>query len=211
MIVGCTSNSTLGAMSSAQDVFRILDIAWNNEQDLEKVDESLVKRQYRRLALKLHPDKNKGDPNAEVKFHQLKTAHDSMMNEAKRAELLAAIRALLQRKKERLGRDADKQRFADDLERREAEYASASTVRDDLATIRARHRMMVEQLQVKRNLARAGAAKSTHAASSTLLGGPDDSNTDLEYWITYGLNESEAVRREKAQKFSAFISQQLSA
>ena len=190
-----------------QDVFRVLELAWDSEQELRLVDEHVVKRQYRRLALKLHPDKNKSDPNAEVKFNKLKNAHDAMMDETKRYEIVNALRALLQRKQDRAGRDTQKQRLVDELEKKEAQWLKESIAKDDIKTIRARHRMMVEQLQVKRNLASASGAAAR--GNSTALGGPCDTNMDLEYWITYGLNENDDVRKSKCEKFFTFISQQV--
>jgi hypothetical protein len=182
-------------MSSPQDFFRVLELAWDSEQELRQVDEHKVKRQYRKLALKLHPDKNKSDPNAEVKFNQLKNACDAMLDEKNRNEIVNALRALLQRKQDRAGRDAEKQRLVDELEKKEAKWLKESIAKDDIKTIRARHRMMVEQLQVKRKLAHANGAAAR--GNSTALGGPDDTNMDLEYWITYGLNETDDVRKSK--------------
>ena len=44
-----------------------------------------VKRAYRRLAVKFHPDKNPDDPNAEEKFKELGEAYDVLMDSDKRA------------------------------------------------------------------------------------------------------------------------------
>src|ERR1043166_7913554 len=44
-----------------------------------------VKRAYRKLAVKFHPDKNPDDPQAEEKFKELGEAYDVLMDPDKRA------------------------------------------------------------------------------------------------------------------------------
>jgi len=44
-----------------------------------------VKRAYRKLAVKFHPDKNPDDPHAEEKFKELGEAYDVLMDPEKRA------------------------------------------------------------------------------------------------------------------------------
>src|SRR6516165_4383761 len=44
-----------------------------------------VKRAYRKLAVKFHPDKNPDDPHAEERFKELGEAYDVLMDSDKRA------------------------------------------------------------------------------------------------------------------------------
>src|ERR1700719_3401316 len=47
--------------------------------------EEEIKRAYRKLAVKFHPDKNPEDPHAEEKFKELGEAYEVLMNGDKRA------------------------------------------------------------------------------------------------------------------------------
>ena len=61
-----------------RDYYEVLDIARN-------AAEEQIKRAYRKLAVKFHPDKNPDDPHAEEKFKELGEAYDVLMDPNKRA------------------------------------------------------------------------------------------------------------------------------
>lgn len=46
----------------------------------------IQKKQYRKLVLQYHPDKNREDPNACEKFQKLKEAYDILIDADKRKE-----------------------------------------------------------------------------------------------------------------------------
>jgi DnaJ-class molecular chaperone len=52
----------------------------------KSADEAEIKRAYRRLAKKLHPDANKDDPKAQDKFAELNTAHEILEDKEKRGQ-----------------------------------------------------------------------------------------------------------------------------
>ena len=60
-----------------KDYYKILGVG-------RKADEEEIKRAYRKLALKLHPDKNPGDKQAEERFKEINEAYDVLGNPAKR-------------------------------------------------------------------------------------------------------------------------------
>src|SRR5947207_1084390 len=61
-----------------RDYYEVLGVT-RNAPDEE------VKRAYRKLAVKFHPDKNPDDPHAEEKFKELGEAYDVLMDPDKRA------------------------------------------------------------------------------------------------------------------------------
>jgi molecular chaperone DnaJ len=61
-----------------RDYYEVLGVGSN-------ASEEEVKRAYRKLAVKFHPDKNPDDPHAEEKFKELGEAYDVLMDPDKRA------------------------------------------------------------------------------------------------------------------------------
>ncbi len=64
---------------SKRDYYEILGVAKDASQDD-------IKKAYRQLARKLHPDVNRDDPQAEDKFKEAKEAYDVLSNQDKRAQ-----------------------------------------------------------------------------------------------------------------------------
>src|SRR3989449_11406912 len=65
-------------MTKKRDYYEVLAVA-RDASDEE------VKRAYRKLAVKFHPDKNPNDPHAEEKFKELGEAYDVLIDADKRA------------------------------------------------------------------------------------------------------------------------------
>ena len=55
-----------------QDYYELLGVNQNS-------DENEIKKAYRKLAMKYHPDKNKGDQGAEKKFKEISEAYEIIM------------------------------------------------------------------------------------------------------------------------------------
>lgn len=64
-------------MSEKQDYYKTLGVD-------KQVDESALKRAYRKLAMKYHPDKNPDDAEAEQKFKEINEAYEILSNPEKR-------------------------------------------------------------------------------------------------------------------------------
>lgn len=65
-------------MASKRDYYEILGVSKNASDDE-------IKKAYRKLAVKYHPDKNPGDKEAEAKFKEINEAHDVLSDKQKRA------------------------------------------------------------------------------------------------------------------------------
>lgn len=63
---------------SKRDYYKVLDVAKN-------ATEADIKKAYRRLAMKFHPDRNPGDKEAEEKFKEAKEAYEVLTDAQKRA------------------------------------------------------------------------------------------------------------------------------
>src|SRR5437763_9196787 len=65
-------------MAEKRDYYEVLGVD-------RSVSEEEIKRSYRKLAVKFHPDKNPDDPHAEEKFKELGEAYDVLMDPDKRS------------------------------------------------------------------------------------------------------------------------------
>jgi molecular chaperone DnaJ len=63
---------------SKRDYYEVLGVA-------KTVDAAELKKAYRRLAMKFHPDRNPDDANAEAKFKEAKEAYEILSDDQKRA------------------------------------------------------------------------------------------------------------------------------
>jgi len=66
-------------MSTKRDFYEILGVAKN-------ADEAEIKKAYRRMAMKLHPDRNPDDPKAEEKLKEVNEAYEVLSSAQKRTQ-----------------------------------------------------------------------------------------------------------------------------
>ena len=71
-------------MSTSADYYEILGVARDANGDE-------VKRAYRRLAIKWHPDQNPGNDEAEVRFKECAEAYEVLSDPEKRAACTASM------------------------------------------------------------------------------------------------------------------------
>ena len=65
-------------MATQRDYYEILGVSKNASDDE-------IKKAYRKLALKYHPDRNPGDKEAEAKFKEASEANEVLSDKQKRA------------------------------------------------------------------------------------------------------------------------------
>lgn len=65
-------------MASKRDYYEVLGVGKNASDDE-------IKKAYRKLAVKYHPDRNPGDKEAETKFKEINEAHEVLSDKQKRA------------------------------------------------------------------------------------------------------------------------------
>ena len=65
-------------MASKRDYYEVLGVSKNASDDE-------IKKAYRKLAVKYHPDRNPGDKEAEAKFKEINEAHEVLSDKQKRA------------------------------------------------------------------------------------------------------------------------------
>ena len=65
-------------MAPKRDFYKVLGVPKNASEDE-------IKKSYRKLAMKFHPDRNQGDASAEVKFKEAKEAYEMLSDAEKRA------------------------------------------------------------------------------------------------------------------------------
>lgn len=64
-------------MSTKRDYYEVLGVS-------KSADATEIKKAYRKLAMKYHPDKNQGDKEAEEKFKEINEAYEVLSDETKR-------------------------------------------------------------------------------------------------------------------------------
>ena len=71
---------------SKADYYQLLGVARDADNDA-------LKKAYRKLAVKYHPDKNPGDSEAEAKFKEVSEAYEVLKDADKRAATIARARS----------------------------------------------------------------------------------------------------------------------
>ncbi|RDX53789.1 DnaJ-domain-containing protein [Lentinus brumalis] len=81
--------------------------------------EQEIKTAYRQRSLKVHPDRNRGNPDASRKFHELHQAQELLLDPLRRMALDAKFRLKEARKARYATFDAKRKTMVEDLEERE--------------------------------------------------------------------------------------------
>ena len=72
-------------MAEKRDYYEVLGIA-------KTASEDEIKKAYRKLAMKYHPDHNQGNEEAAEKFKEINEANETLSDEQKRAAYISVIK-----------------------------------------------------------------------------------------------------------------------
>lgn len=150
-------------------------------------DTKSIQRAYRKTALLYHPDKNPSK-EAEVKFHQLSIALETLVDDSLRKKYDQLLSARFEKIRKREELSAERRKFQDDLLRREQEYeASKKHQRDNmnlaavLEDMRNHNQGLVAELEAKRRKMYMDAMKGAgNTTSNTVSSTSNDTNTSLK-------------------------------
>ncbi|KZT64536.1 DnaJ-domain-containing protein [Daedalea quercina L-15889] len=84
-----------------------------------------IRTAYRKLSLKVHPDRNRGNPDAARKFHELNQAYELLLDPLRRMALDAKVRLKEARKARFASYDAKRKGLVEELEARERAFKKA--------------------------------------------------------------------------------------
>ncbi|XP_058761549.1 uncharacterized protein LOC131634941 [Vicia villosa] len=138
-------------MDATVDHYTVLGLP-SGEEGANLTDKDFNKA-YKSKALKLHPDKRRGDPNAASNFQQLRTSYDILKDEKARKLFDDLLRVKRDNERRQSQRDGKRRKMVSDLERRERDAFSpdpaakgreeedriAKQLKDEIARIRALH------------------------------------------------------------------------
>jgi len=160
-----------------------------------------IKKAYRRLALKYHPDKNPDDPNAEDRFDQIRRAHDYLLDPVTKQEIDAKIIAEQERVKRFEAQDEEKRKLAKALEDREKRAESTKASLSASQKARLRNAQLIQDMQRQRDLKRLRSQNSSRPNHPPL----NDIDACIDFGLTITEEQREALRAEFYEEVDALL------
>jgi len=171
-----------------ENPYVVLELDGNASHDIAE-----VKKAYRRLALRYHPDKNPDDPKAEERFDKIRRAHDYLIDPVTKDEIDSKIKADHERLKRFEAQDEDKKKLAKELEDREKRAELAKTTLSSSQKARMRNAQLIQDMQRERDMKRLRSQTTTKLTHPPL--------DDLDSCIDFGLTITEEQRNEMRAEF----------
>eukprot|EP00035_Acanthoeca_spectabilis_P025785 m.459901 g.459901 ORF g.459901 m.459901 type:complete len:282 (-) comp21854_c0_seq1:85-930(-) len=157
----------------------------------ENATDGEIRKAYLKAALKAHPDKNRGKPDAAEVFHRLVSAYDILSDDDAKGAYDRVLKLKQAAKLRDLALSAEQRKAKEDLERRESEFKRRRTNQGD-----AKRRLEAEIIRLREEGERRLQEEYDKASRSAAMdvdvdpGHPaDQRQTDLKVkWRTKGLD-----------------------
>jgi DnaJ family protein C protein 17 len=111
----------------------------------QEATEAEIRTAYRTRSLKVHPDRNRNDPNAAQKFHALTTASTLLLDPLRRLALDAQLRLQAAKKQRFASYDNKRRAMVSELEEREQEFKKARMAKEQERTARESENMRIRE------------------------------------------------------------------
>ncbi|KAG1828502.1 hypothetical protein EV424DRAFT_1385303 [Suillus variegatus] len=178
----------------------------------QEATEAEIRTAYRTRSLKVHPDRNRNDPNAAQKFHALTTASTLLLDPLRRLALDAQLRLQAAKKQRFASYDNKRKAMVSELEEREKEFKKARMAKEQERTaresenvrIREEGRRMREQREKELELQELErqCARTKPGSNGTVeeepLAPPPPSDLDTTIRIKYALSSYPALSTASA-------------
>ena len=179
---------------SMDNAYDVLELDANIAHDISE-----VKKAYRRLALKYHPDKNPDDPKAEDRFDRIRRAHDELLNPQTKEEIDGKIKADQERLRRFEAQDEDKRKLARELQAREKQSNHARVSQEASQKMRMRNAELIQQMQRERD------RKVTKSKPLQKLPPLDDIDACIDFGLTITEEQREAYRAEFYEELDSIL------
>ncbi|KAH7912360.1 hypothetical protein BJ138DRAFT_1125279 [Hygrophoropsis aurantiaca] len=174
-------SSTPNAPEDDTNAYELLGVS-------DSATEAEIRTAYRTRSLKVHPDRNRNDPLAAQKFHNLTLASALLLDPLRRLALDAQLRAVRARAERFKGLNSRRRKMVEELEEREREareggVSTSGSAKDGWSVKRARKETEAENeriIQAGRRMREERAERAMREAQTVPTPADADTNTDVD-------------------------------
>ncbi|KAG1802240.1 uncharacterized protein HD556DRAFT_1336026 [Suillus plorans] len=176
----------------------------------QEATEAEIRTAYRTRSLKVHPDRNRNDPNAAQKFHALTTASTLLLDPLRRLALDAQLRLQAAKKQRFASYDNKRKAMVSELEEREKEFKKARMAKEQERTVRESENMRIreegrrmreqreKELELQELERQCARTKPESNVEEESLAPPPPSDLDTTILIKYALSSYPALSTASA-------------
>lgn len=173
-----------------------------------------IKTAYRKLSLKVHPDRNPNNPDAAQKFHELNQAYELLLDPLRRLALTSSVRAKEARKARFSKYDKKRRDLQDELEERERAFKKQKMDKasDERARAQENERIMEQGRKMREERIEAVRKQADQDAKTATVGTSEDEdevpplgNLDTTVKVKYSLSSHPSLT--SADSLAALLEQ----